>query len=69
MRPPMSDPTAGERARSIRAHPGAPHVVVDPTDPNYGMFRVGALGTIHERPYRIRANVGEGGAVPSPLRT
>jgi hypothetical protein len=49
----MSDPTAGERARSIRAHPGAPQVVVDPTDPNYGMFPGGALGAIDERPYRF----------------
>lgn len=36
MRPPSFDPTAVERAREIRAHPGAPGRVTDPTDPRYG---------------------------------
>jgi hypothetical protein len=35
MREPTLDPTAGERARAIRAHPGAFHAIVDPTDPRY----------------------------------
>jgi hypothetical protein len=36
MRPPILDPTAGEQAREIRAHPGAPQPIGDPTDPRYG---------------------------------
>jgi hypothetical protein len=42
MRPPTSDPTAGERAREIRAHPAAPHPIVDPTDPRHGTSPGGA---------------------------
>jgi hypothetical protein len=33
MRPPLLDPTAGERARAIRARPGVPQPIFDPTDP------------------------------------
>lgn len=33
MSAPMFDAMAGERARAIRADPGAPHPIVDPTDP------------------------------------
>jgi hypothetical protein len=36
MRPQTFDPTAGERAREIRAHPGRPQRITDPTDPRYG---------------------------------
>jgi hypothetical protein len=36
MRPPTEDALAGERARKIRANPGAPQRVSDPTDPRYG---------------------------------
>jgi len=53
MRPPTSDPTAGERARSIRAHPGIPHALVDPTDPHYGTFPSDAAHETDELPYRF----------------
>lgn len=33
---PTSDPTAGERARRISAHPEAARPVLDPSDPRYG---------------------------------
>jgi hypothetical protein len=36
MRPPTVDPTAGERAREIRAHPGARRRIPDPTAARYG---------------------------------
>lgn len=36
MRPAILDPTAGERARAIRARPTAPKSIPDPTDPRYG---------------------------------
>ncbi len=36
MRTPTLDPTAGERARTMRLDPGASHPVTDPTDPRYG---------------------------------
>lgn len=36
MRPPTLDPTAGERARAIQEHPGAPQPNPDPTDPRCG---------------------------------
>ncbi len=39
MRPPILDPTAGERARALRLDPDAPTSVLDPTDPRYGEFR------------------------------
>jgi hypothetical protein len=35
MRGPTLDPTAGERARAIRARPGDRHPIFDPTDPRY----------------------------------
>ena len=35
MRPPMLDPTAGQRARTIRERPGVPQPILDPTDPRY----------------------------------
>jgi hypothetical protein len=35
MRPAMLDPTAGERARAIRARPGSRQPILDPTDPRY----------------------------------
>lgn len=35
-RPQIMDPTAGERAREIRAHPADPQRITDPTDPRYG---------------------------------
>ena len=35
-RPQIMDPTAGERAREIRAHSGDPQRITDPTDPRYG---------------------------------
>lgn len=38
MRPSTLDPTAGERARQIGAHPGAAQPILDPTDPRYGEF-------------------------------
>jgi hypothetical protein len=38
MRPPTSDPTAGERARAIGAYPAAVHPIPDPTDPRVGAF-------------------------------
>jgi hypothetical protein len=51
MRGPTLDPTAGERARAIRAHPGDRHPIVDPTDPRYGEASVHALrGTAAARP-------------------
>jgi hypothetical protein len=36
MRPPTLDPTAGERARAIRANPGAVTRITDPMDPRCG---------------------------------
>jgi hypothetical protein len=36
MRSPTLDPTAGERARRIRAHPGIPEPISDPMDSRYG---------------------------------
>lgn len=33
MRPTTTDPTAGKRARRIRAFQGMPQRIVDPTDP------------------------------------
>ncbi len=36
MRPPILDPTAGERARELRLNPDAPPQIPDPTDPDYG---------------------------------
>ena len=33
---PISDPTAGERARELGAHPSEMALRVDPTDPRYG---------------------------------
>lgn len=36
MRSPALDPTAGERARRIRAHPDAPLRISDPMDSRYG---------------------------------
>jgi hypothetical protein len=35
MRGPTLDPTAGERARAIRAHPDDRQPIFDPTDPRY----------------------------------
>ena len=35
MRQPTLDPTAGERAREIREHPGTPQRITDPADPRY----------------------------------
>lgn len=35
MRRQTFDPTAGERAREIRAHPGTPQRITDPLDPRY----------------------------------
>lgn len=40
MRRPIFDPTAGERARAIRARPGDPQLVLDPTDPRYRELRL-----------------------------
>jgi hypothetical protein len=37
MRPPMLDPTAGERARAIRMRSAVPQLVVDPTDTRFGL--------------------------------
>ena len=36
MRSPTLDPTAGERARQIAAHPGIGLPIADATDPRYG---------------------------------
>ncbi len=36
MRSPTLDPTAGERARRLRANPNTPLPVSDPMDPRYG---------------------------------
>ena len=36
MRSPTLDPTAGERARRIQAHPEVPERIVDPMDSRYG---------------------------------
>jgi hypothetical protein len=36
MRQPTLDPTAGQRARAIRAFPTAPRRILDPTDPRCG---------------------------------
>ena len=36
MRSPTLDPTAGERARRLRAHPNTPLPVSDPMDSRYG---------------------------------
>lgn len=36
MRSPILDPTAGERARRLRAHPDSPPRVSDPMDTRYG---------------------------------
>jgi hypothetical protein len=36
MRPPILDPTAGKRARAIRAHLAAVVRIPDPTDPRCG---------------------------------
>lgn len=36
MRPPILDPTAGERARKIRAQPATVARIPDPTDPRCG---------------------------------
>jgi hypothetical protein len=36
VRPALSDPTAGERARRIREHPGAAEPIMDPMDRRYG---------------------------------
>jgi len=36
MRSPTFDPTAGERARRLRAHPDTPPRVSDPMDSRYG---------------------------------
>ena len=38
MRSRILDPTAGERARRLRAHPDAPPRVSDPMDSRYGKF-------------------------------
>lgn len=38
MRSPNLDPTAGERARSLRLHPSIAHPITDPTDTRYGML-------------------------------
>jgi hypothetical protein len=40
MRPPTLDPTAGERAREIRAYPAAPRRILDPTNPHCGELSV-----------------------------
>lgn len=49
MRSPNLDPTAGERARSLRLHPGIAHPITDPTDTRYGRLpgaaREGAVST------------------------
>lgn len=36
MKPSTLDPTAGERARRIRAHPWTDRLIPDPTDPRCG---------------------------------
>jgi len=36
MRSALLDPTAGARARRIRAHPDSPERISDPMDPRYG---------------------------------
>jgi hypothetical protein len=33
---PLTDPTAGERARRLRADPKRPEPILDPTDPRSG---------------------------------
>jgi hypothetical protein len=53
MRPLMSDPTGGERARAIWAHPGAPQTILDPMDPNYGMPASDELRNMNDPPYRF----------------
>ena len=42
MRRPTFDPTAGERAREIRAHPRTPQPITDPVDPRCGELISGA---------------------------
>jgi hypothetical protein len=44
MRRPTFDPTAGERARAIRARPGAPQLILDPTHPRYRELRLAGEG-------------------------
>ncbi len=42
MRRPTFDPTAGKRAREIRAHPGTPQRITDPVDARYRELTSGA---------------------------
>lgn len=39
--PPVTDPTAGERARQLRQDPAQPQPILDPTDPRYGTSLAG----------------------------
>ncbi|MFZ0089538.1 MAG: hypothetical protein WAL63_08530 [Solirubrobacteraceae bacterium] len=50
MRPPTSDLTAGERARSVRADPGAPQRINDSTDPRYGELLLDPLEAASDAP-------------------
>ena len=43
MRPPVSDLTAGKRARKIAADPDAPQRITDPTDRRYGESELDSL--------------------------
>lgn len=44
------DPTAGERARAIQAHPETPQLVLDPTDRRYGTPQPDELGRFAGEP-------------------
>jgi hypothetical protein len=53
MRSPALDPTAGERARRIRAHPEAPESIPDPMDSRYGDVASGVPTSTTGSPKRI----------------
>ena len=71
MRTPTFDPTAGERARTMRVDPDAAHRVTDPTDPTYGTLPLqtreigGRVGRVVD-PTRARAIGGRVGRVVDP---
>ena len=45
IRAPLTDPTAGERARQIHDFPYLPQRILDPTDPRFGLTLVEPPGT------------------------
>jgi hypothetical protein len=64
MRPPVLDPTAGERARAIRAHPGAPQRI-DPTDPRYGELLLDTRKQASDPPRSLDPTDPEYGELPA----